>query len=184
MNNMAEKIFSSLIVHLFNTFKMSYLLILKIPSLTFVFFLSLTLTLAAEKSPLPRFVSLKSNEINQRVGPGPNYPIGWIYLKAGLPVEIIAEFDNWRKIRDKDGTEGWVHQSMVCSKRHGIVQRPETLVYSEKDAKSHPLVRLEPGVIVEILKSRDDWCQVRILNFKGWVQRFSLWGVYPQEVIG
>jgi SH3-like domain-containing protein len=148
------------------------------------FFLILSTTLLADKNPLPRFVSLKSNEINQRVGPGPNYPVGWIYLKAGLPIEIIAEFDNWRKIRDKDGTEGWVHQSMVCSKRHGIIQGAETLIYSAQDLKSHPLVRLTPGVIVEILKCQEDWCQVRIFNFKGWIQRPFLWGVYPKEVIG
>ncbi|MBA3813012.1 MAG: hypothetical protein H0X26_00745 [Alphaproteobacteria bacterium] len=148
------------------------------------FFLIVSPALSAEKNPLPRFVSLKSNEINQRVGPGPNYPVGWTYVKAGLPIEIIAEFDNWRKIRDMDGTEGWVHQSMVCSKRHGIVQNAETLIYSAQDSKSHPLARLEPGVMVEILKCRDGWCQIRILGVKGWIPRPSLWGVYPQEVIG
>ena len=121
-------------------------------------YLILSSPLSADKNPVPRFVSLKSNEINQRVGPGPNYPIGWTYVKAGLPIEIIAEFDNWRKIRDMDGTEGWVHQSMVSSKRHGIVQGTETLVYSAQDLNSHPLVRLEPGVMVDILKCRDDWC--------------------------
>jgi SH3-like domain-containing protein len=129
-------------------------------------------------------VSLKSNEINQRVGPGPNYPIEWTYVKAGLPVEITAEFDNWRKIRDKDGTEGWVHQSMVCGKRHGIIQGTGTVIYAASDLKSQPIARLEPGVMVEILKCRDDWCQVRIANYKGWVQSSHLWGVYPQEVIG
>jgi len=144
----------------------------------------LSTTLSAEKIPVPRFVSLKSNEINQRVGPGPNYPVEWIYLKAGLPVEIIAEFDNWRKIRDMDGVEGWVHQSMVCSKRHGVIQGAETLIYSKEDLKSQPLVRLEPGVIVEILKCRNEWCQVRVFDFKGWVQRAFLWGLYPKETIG
>jgi len=150
-----------------------------IPSL----FLILSTTLFAEKNPLPRFASLKSNEINERVGPGPNYPVAWVYLKAGLPVEIIAEFDNWRKIRDKDGAEGWVHQSMLSSKRHGIIQGTETLIFSAKDLQSQPLVRLEQGVIVEILKCENDWCQVRIYDFKGWIQRACLWGVYPQEVI-
>lgn len=146
--------------------------------------LILSTTVSAEKNPLPRFVSLKSNEINQRVGPGPNYPVDWIYLKAGLPVEIIAEFDNWRKIRDPDGVEGWVHQSMLSSKKHGIVQGAEALIYATENLNSQPLVRLEPGVIVDILKCRGDWCQVRIFEFKGWIQRSSLWGTYPQEVIG
>jgi SH3-like domain-containing protein len=137
----------------------------------------------AEKNTSPRFVSLKSNEINERVGPGSNYPVEWVYLKAGLPVEIIAEFDNWRKIRDREGAEGWVHQSMLCSKRHGIIQGGETLIYSGEDLNSSPLARVEPGVVVNILKCRGDWCQIRILDLKGWVLRAVLWGVYPQEII-
>lgn len=140
--------------------------------------------LALEKNPVPRFSSLKPSEVNARVGPGPNYPIEWIYLKAGLPIEIIAEFDTWRKIRDKEGTESWVHQTMLCSKRHAIIQDPEVLVYSHMDLKSTPLVRLQAGVIVELLKCREDWCQVRIYDFKGWVKRSSLWGLYPQEILG
>jgi SH3-like domain-containing protein len=140
--------------------------------------------LLADKNPVPRFVSLKSNEINERVGPGPNYPIEWMYVKAGLPVEVIAEFDNWRKIRDKDGTEGWVHQSMLSSKRHGIVQTAETIIYASEDVNSRPLVRLEPGVLVEILKCRENWCQVRVFDFKGWIPRAFLWGIYPQENLG
>ena len=147
------------------------------------FFLAPTLLLA-DKNPLPRFVSLKSNEINLRVGPGADYPVEWTYVKAGLPVEIIAEFDNWRKIRDQEGGEGWVHQSMVCSKRHGITQTTNTVLYAAQDVNSQPLARLEPGVMVEILKCRDGWCQIRIAAFKGWIQRIYLWGVYPQEVIG
>lgn len=150
----------------------------------FLFFLLISSALAADKLPVPRFVSLKSNEINLRVGPGPDYPVEWIYVKAGLPVEIIAEFDNWRKIRDKDGTEGWIHQSMASGKRHGIIQSAETVLYTDQDVTSKPLVRLEPGVLVEVLKCRDGWCQIRISNVKGWIQRPSLWGVYAQENFG
>src|SRR3989338_5933265 len=97
----------------------------------FLFFLlslmTTTLAYGAEKNSVPRFVSLKPSEVNARVGPGPNYPIEWVYLKAGLPVEVIVEFDTWRKIRDIDRAEGWVHQSMLCSKRRGIVQASETI---------------------------------------------------------
>lgn len=138
----------------------------------------------AQKNPLPRFASLKSNEVNERVGPGADYPVEWIYVRAGLPVEIIAEFDNWRKIRDQDGTQGWVHQSMLCSKRHGIIQGGETSVYAAQDEKSQRLLQLAPGVLVEIVKCRDGWCQIRVDHFKGWIQRQFLWGVYPQEEIG
>lgn len=149
-----------------------------------LFFLVISAALGEGKNPVPRFVSLRPNEVNARVGPGPNYPVEWIYLKAGLPVEVTAEFDTWRKIRDPEGIESWVHQSMLCSKRHVMIQGNEALVYGDASSKSHPLVRLQQGVVVDLLKCREDWCQVRIYDFKGWVQRSFLWGLYPQENIG
>lgn len=149
----------------------------------FLLLLGFTSGLTAEKNPVPRFVSLKSNEVNVRVGPGPDYPVEWVYLKAGFPVEIIAEFDTWRKIRDKEGTEGWVHQTMVCGKRRALVQPAEILLYSQGDEKSSPLLRLQQGVILDLLKCPGEWCQVRVGDFKGWVKRNTLWGLYPKEII-
>ncbi len=146
--------------------------------------LGITAAMAAEKNPVPRFVSLRPSEVNARVGPGPNYPLEWIYLKAGLPVEVVAEFDTWRKIRDKDGAGGWIHQSMLNSKRHAIVQGGESLMYATEASTGQPLVRLQDGVVVELLKCRGDWCQVRIFDFKGWMQRSALWGIYPEENLG
>jgi len=70
--------------------------------------------------PLPRFVSLKSGRVNARIGPGVNYPVDWLYLKPGLPVEITQEFENWRRVRDSDGSEGWINQSLLSGKRTGI----------------------------------------------------------------
>lgn len=149
-----------------------------------VFFLLFTsLAHGAEKTSVPRFVSLKPNEVNARVGPGPNYPIEWVYLKAGLPVEVIVEFDTWRKIRDIDQAEGWVHQNMLCSKRRGIVREPEVLLHSERSKMSPSLVRLQKGVVLDLLKCQDNWCQVRIHEFKGWVEQVALWGVYPNEIL-
>jgi SH3-like domain-containing protein len=150
----------------------------------FCFIILITPTFGADKSPVPRFVSLRPNEVNARVGPGPNYPIEWIYLRAGLPVEVIAEFDTWRKIRDVEGIETWVHQNMLSSKRHAIIQDPEAIMYPYEDIQTPPLVRLQKGVVVHILKCRNDWCQVRIFDYKGWVQRTSLWGIYPEEIFG
>lgn len=149
----------------------------------FLFLFGIFSAVAAEKNPVPRFASLKSNEVNVRVGPGPNYPVEWIYLKAGFPVEIIAEFDTWRKIRDREGTEGWVHKTMLYSKRHALVQPSEVLLYTQPDAKSCPVIRLQQGVVVDLLKCPGEWCQVRIYDFKGWVKRDALWGLYPKEII-
>ena len=149
-----------------------------------VFFLLFTsLANGVEKTSVPRFVSLKPNEVNARVGPGPNYPIEWVYLKAGLPVEVIVEFDTWRKVRDIDQAEGWVHQNMLCSKRRGIVQESEILLYSEKSKMSPSLARLQKGVVLDLLKCQDNWCQVRVHDFKGWVEQAALWGVYPTETL-
>lgn len=149
-----------------------------------LFFLIISSAFGVEKNPVPRFVSLRPNEVNSRVGPGPDYPVEWIYLKAGLPVEVIAEFDTWRKIRDSDGAEGWVHQSMLSSKRHAIIQGGEAIMYRETDKASQAIVRLQQGVLLDLLKCHDDWCQVRIFDFKGWIQRSFLWGVYPNENLG
>jgi SH3-like domain-containing protein len=139
---------------------------------------------AAEKNVVPRFVSLRPKEVNARVGPGPEYPVKWIFIKAGLPVEVTAEFDTWRRIRDVDGDEGWVHQNMLCSKRHAIINCPETLVYSGEDEKSSPVVRVQKGVAVDLVKCRGDWCKVQVGEYKGWIKRGTLWGVYPSENVG
>lgn len=147
----------------------------------FLFLLLISPALGAERNFSPRFVSLRPNEVNARVGPGPDYPVEWVYLKAGLPVEVTAEFDTWRKIRDVKGEEGWVHQSMLHSKRHALIQGEEALMYATESTNSQPLVRLQQGVVVELLKCRDNWCQVRIYDFKGWIQRAFLWGMYPEE---
>ncbi len=156
----------------------------------FIAFLAMTIFLflsplsAADKNPVPRFVSLRPSEVNARVGPGPEYPVKWIFVKAGLPVEVTAEFDTWRRIRDVEGSEGWVHQNMLCSKRRAVVCCPEALMYSEENAFSPPLVRLQQGVIIELTKCRGDWCRAQVGEYRGWIRREFLWGVYPQENVG
>ncbi len=139
---------------------------------------------AGQKSPVPRFASLRPNEVNARVGPGPNYPVDWVYSRAGFPIEVTAEFDTWREIRDADGDKGWVHQSMLSKKRRVIVQGGEALLYKDADKESLPLVRIQKGVILDLIKSQGEWCQVKIQQFKGWVLRSHLWGVYPEEKVG
>jgi SH3-like domain-containing protein len=152
--------------------------------LAMTLFLFLSPLHAADKNPVPRFVSLRPSEVNARVGPGPEYPVEWIFVKAGLPVEVTAEFDTWRRIRDVEGSEGWVHQNMLCGKRRAVVCCPEALMYSEESASSAPLVRLEKGVIIEVIKCRGEWCRAQVNNYKGWIRRESLWGIYPKENLG
>jgi len=131
--------------------------------------------------PIPRFVSLRSNEVNLRTGPGLTYPIDWIYKRDGMPVEVIEEFDTWRKIRDWQGTEGWVHQSMLDGKRDFLItgERRTMRLAPQEDAR--PAARLEPGVIGQLIECDPIWCRAEVQGYRGWLKREWFWGIYPSE---
>lgn len=147
--------------------------------------------------PLPRFASLRADEINVRVGPGQRYDVAWVYVQAGLPVEIIQEFDNWRKIRDFEGAEGWVHRNLLSGERTALIapwlrEETEPLLARPDDGAS---VRAYAGamVLVSIDECRSAWCAVsgqftpedgaRPRDFGGWIAQDKLWGVYPDEAV-
>ncbi len=135
--------------------------------------------------PLPRFVSLRANEVNLRTGPGVQYPVDWVYLRQSLPVEIIAEYGTWRKVRDWQGTQGWVHQSMVAGLRTFIVTGGTRTVRRKGDAGSPAVATLEAGVIGKLLSCPDlnGWCRVEVDGNKGWLRRVDFWGVLRSEVM-
>jgi len=135
--------------------------------------------------PLPRFVSLRTDPVNLRAGPGVRYPVEWIYMRRRLPVEIVAEFETWRQIRDPDGAEGWVHQSMLTGRRTGIVKGAAQGLRKTNTDASETLAMLEPGVIVDILRCAADtpFCRVEVAGLQGWLKRDQVWGVYPDEKI-
>ena len=154
------------------------------PGVTLLVLTSLaTAAFAAPLRPIPRFVSTRSNEANLRVGPGREYPPAWVFVRANIPVEVTAEFDNWRRIRDFDGTEGWFHKSMLKSERFGIIQPKEVLLLSSNSQDSTPVVRIEQGVAVKIQKCRGSWCKVKVKSHEGWLKRDTIWGVYEGEKI-
>lgn len=132
---------------------------------------------------LPRFVSLRSDQVNLRVGPGENYPIQWVLTRKEMPVEITKEFENWRMIRDWQGTEGWVHERMLTGKRAVVIKGGIRTLHRQPDVAAPPVARAEPGVIAKLLECRADWCRVDAADHTGWVQRGDLWGVYPGEVL-
>jgi SH3-like domain-containing protein len=138
---------------------------------------------AAEASlPVPRFVSLRSDEVNVRTGPGVRYPIDWVFVRKTMPVEVLAEVDTWRKVRSLDGTEGWVHQSMLTGRRTAIVIGSETRsLHQRNDPATPTIAELEPGVIGGLLECRDAWCRLEVAGQKGWLPRDQLWGVLPTE---
>lgn len=133
--------------------------------------------------PIPRFVTLRSEEANARTGPGTQYPIEWRFTRRGMPVEVTAQFSQWRKIRDWDGAEGWVHQSLLSGRRAVVVTGiPRTLRRRAADDAS-PVAQAEPGVIGRLLECDPGWCRLEIQGYRGWLKRTEFWGVYPGERI-
>jgi SH3-like domain-containing protein len=132
--------------------------------------------------PIPRFVSLRYDEVNMRAGPGTRYPINWTYHRAGLPVEIINEFGNWREVRDHEGYEGWVHHSNLSGQRTAMVYKEPERIHRDPDEHSGALIMAKPGVIGEIVECEANWCELLIAGRKGWAKKNNLWGVYRQEI--
>ena len=139
--------------------------------------------------PLPRFVSLKSGRVNSRIGPGVNYAVDWMYLKPGLPMEIIQEYDNWRRVRDPDGAEGWVNQSLLSGRRTAIAapwqkgKDAKINLLSDPDANSRTLAIVEPGVIGTIRSCNGEWCEMTFDGHTGWISQSLVWGAYPGELV-
>lgn len=133
--------------------------------------------------PVPRYVSLRSTQINVRVGPGRHYPIEWIYVRSCLPVEIISEYENWRKIRDSEGAEGWVHQSMLSGKRYALVKVSVSDIRSQPRNEGRVTARLEQGVLVQLFSCQGEWCKIEAETITGWAPKSDLWGVYTHESI-
>jgi SH3-like domain-containing protein len=135
--------------------------------------------------PLPRFVTLKANKINVRKGPTSDHDVAWVYQRKGLPVEITAESDNWRKIRDEDGTEGWILQSMLSGKRTATVAAwaKDKAVMLRDDASPAAgfVAKLDTGVLVTISSCDGAWCEIAAGDYEGYAQQSELWGVYPGE---
>lgn len=135
--------------------------------------------------PLPRFVSLKTNRTNMRIGPSFDHRISWVFVKPKIPVEIIQEFEVWRYIRDADGEKGWVHRRMLSSERHAIVApwAPDEYVSVHKQPaeSSAKAAKLQSGVYSDILECSNEWCRVKGRNYHGWVKSDLLWGIYPGE---
>jgi SH3-like domain-containing protein len=133
--------------------------------------------------PLPRYVSLRASRINLRSGPGMNFPVQWVYQRKHMPVEVVAEYDTWRKIRDWQGTVGWVHQSMLDGSRYALITGGERLLRGDPDPGAPPTARLEPGVVGELLRCDGAWCRLAVQGYRGWLKRDEFFGVYASEKV-
>jgi SH3-like domain-containing protein len=142
--------------------------------------------------PLPRFVSLKADRVNLRAGPGTDYPTSWVYRRAGLPLEVLSEFEGWRQVRDAEGATGWVVQSLLSGRRTALVTpwdiKPKTpapqLPVRVSDSESaRVIVNVEAGVIANVHSCDGLWCHVSIDKFTGYLPQKKLWGVYENEIV-
>ncbi len=136
--------------------------------------------------PLPRFVSLKSNRVNVRKGPSIDHAVSWVFSRAGLPVEVIAEFENWRQIRDSEGSEGWVFHALLSGRRTALVlpwvkDHQAVTLLDDASKGAGAVAQLESGVLGSIYKCDGKWCNFTIGKYTGWIEQEKLWGVYRGE---
>ena len=144
--------------------------------------------LYANKGPvtnldMPRFVSLKSNDVNLRVGPSVNYPIELKYTQNNLPVEIIDEFDVWRKIKDSENNIGWLHKSLIKGERYiltGYKNEKEINLYNRPNGKIIGIIK--KNNILDLKMCIINWCKVSQNKIKGWLLKKNVWGVYNFEI--
>jgi SH3-like domain-containing protein len=137
--------------------------------------------------PVPRYVSLKSDRVNLREGPSRDHLASWVFLRAGLPVEVTAESDNWRRVRDSEGTEGWVLKGLLAGKRTALVapwRKGEVRPLRSQAADEATLVaNLQAGVLADVRRCDGHWCRIHGDDFDGFVHQEDLWGVYPGETV-
>lgn len=145
--------------------------------------------------PLPRFVSVRNAPVNVRVGPGTQYQVAFTFVRPGVPVEITAEFDTWRRIRDVDGDEGWVHQNLVVGERTALVApwqaEGSVALRTGRDANSPVRAWLSPQHMVSVRSCDALVCEIRLnhtdadgrsVTYQGFIAQETLWGVYEGEV--
>ena len=141
--------------------------------------MSPALAMADTGLQLPRFASLRANEVNLRTGPGRQYPIDWIFRYRSMPVKIIGEYDHWRQVRDWEGTEGWIHKSLLTGRRTAMVVGNGHPLRRSREGDSAVVARIEGKVVGRLLECEGRWCRLEVGGYRGWMQRSHLWGTDP-----
>jgi SH3-like domain-containing protein len=161
-----------------------------------IFYLIIILCLSSEAFAKPSFkenfisyfASIKSSEVNVRKGPNSRYPIQWVFKKKGEPVEVIAQFEHWYKIKDYSGEEGWVKSAMVNKKRTAIAinnnktSENHVNLFIKPSNNSKIIAKIELSKRIDLIECNKEWCRTKIANLDGWIEKIYLWGVYNQEV--
>lgn len=142
---------------------------------------------SASGLPVPRYVSLKADKVNVRGGPSRDHEVAWVFTRAGIPVEITAESENWRRIRDAEGAEGWVFHSLLSGRRTVLVSPSAKTdsypLYERASASGRVVAQLQVRVLGTVRYCDGKWCRIFGDGFDGFMEQNLLWGVYPNEVI-
>ncbi len=131
--------------------------------------------------PLPRYVTLKTSEGNARRGPGLSHRIDWVFKRAGMPLRVTAEYENWRRVQDAEGAGGWMHYTLLSGVRSAMIVAQMADLHSDPESDSEVVLHAEQGVIARILECQKDWCRLNTEGGRGWVTKTALWGVEPDE---
>jgi SH3-like domain-containing protein len=132
--------------------------------------------------PIPRFVSIKAAEANVRRGPSLTHRIDWVFQRRHLPVEVTAEYGNWRRVRDIEGAGGWVHYSLLSGARYVLVTTDQAGMFADPDPSSRQLAKVEAGVVARLGDCDPEWCEVTADRTSGWMRKADVWGVTKDEV--
>ncbi|MBI1273971.1 MAG: hypothetical protein GC131_07790 [Alphaproteobacteria bacterium] len=136
---------------------------------------------ATTQTQYPQFAALRFNEVNLRTGPGKRYPVEWVYRREGMPVEITATFDVWRRVRDWEGSEGWVHKTMLRYRRTAIITGKQRKLHLKPDAAAPVVAQLEGGVIARLESCESEWCMLEAGGAEGWLRKADFWGAAAPE---
>ncbi len=132
--------------------------------------------------PLPRYVSMKAAEGNVRRGPSLTHRIDWVFKRRGMPLQITAEYGNWRKVQDRDGAGGWVHYALLSGVRTVLIEADLLPVYAAPDPNSQVNAHFESGVVARLGTCSPDWCRISAGGYRGWTLKTNLWGVDAAEI--
>lgn len=138
---------------------------------------------AAQDRKTPYWASISASEALMRTGPGRNYPAVWHYRRPDLPILVVKVHQNWRKVRDPDGTEGWMDAVLLSAARTAMVRGGIASLRDEPDPGSRLLWRVAPGVVGKIRHCERGWCELNVKGKSGYVETSALWGVGRHEVI-
>lgn len=133
--------------------------------------------------PIPRFVSLKATQANARRGPSLSHRIDWVFKLRGYPLEVIAEYGHWRRVRDYEDATGWVHYTLISGVRTVLVQRETVDLLARPDPSSRVIARAEKGAVLRLLECDIEWCKASADGYKGWLEKTGLWGIRPDEIL-